>query len=106
MRHAILAQKGILRLQPDREIEGGGILQCTHQHLRVDHRYAGLAKGNAAGLVQFGHLRQSLAGQAEGEGADGIDMGKTSMPGAVLEHLDQARFVEGRIGVRRAGQCW
>jgi hypothetical protein len=94
----------ILRLQPDRKAEGGGVLHGAQQHLGVDHGDVGLAEGDAAGLGQFRHLGQALAGQANGQGADRVNIGELGQPRPVTQHLDEAWFVERRIGIGRAGQ--
>ena len=75
------------------------------QHLGVEHGRVGLAEGDAAGLGEFGHLGQALAGEVDGERADRIDVGELGQARAVLEHFDQARLVERRVGVGRAGEA-
>ncbi len=103
---AAARQEGGNGLQPDTEAEGRRVLQRAHQHGGVDHRHVGLGEGDAAGLEQLGHLRQALAFQAEGEGADRIDVGAVQLLGAIAQHLDQAGLVQRRIGVggnRQAG---
>jgi hypothetical protein len=102
---AALGEVRVLRLQPDGEAEGGGILHGAQHHLGIEHGRIGLAEGDAAGLGQFRHLGQPLAGEADSERADRIDVGELRQAGAMGEHLDQAGLVERRIGIRRAGQA-
>ncbi len=101
---ALAGEEGILRLQPDRKIEGRRVHHGAQQHLGIDDGVVGLAEGDAAGLVQLRHLGQCLALQLRGQGADGMDVGELGQAGAVGQHFDQAGLVKHRVGVRRAGQ--
>ncbi len=105
VRHAAAGEIGVLRLQPDGKAEGCRVLQRPHQHLGVHHRGMGLAEGDAAGFKQLGHFRQALAGQAHGQRAHRIDVGEIRVPRPVLEHFHQARLIERRIRVGRAGEA-
>ena len=65
----------------------------------------GLAEADAAGLGELGHLGQRFAGEAARQRAERKDAGEVEIAGAELEHLDQARLVEHRLGVGRADQA-
>ena len=67
-------------------------------------RLLGLREADAAGFGQLGHLGQRLALQADGQRAERMHVGLVQVARAVLEHLDQARLVQHRVGVRRADQ--
>ena len=62
-----------------------------------------MREGNATGIAQLSHLREPLTTQFRGECTQGIDLCQIRLPGAVLEHLDQAGFIERRVSVRWAG---
>ena len=47
----------------------------------------------------------STAGEPDGQRADRMDVRLVERASAVLQHLDQARLVERRIGVRRTGEA-
>ena len=104
VRDAVARQVRILRAQPDREAVGVRIQHRAQQHLRVEDRRAGLREADATGLGQFGHLGDRLAVQSDGQRAERIQARLVEPARAVLEHLDQARLVERRVGVRRARQ--
>ena len=102
---AATAEEGGDGLQPDAEVEGGGVLQRAHQHGVVDDGHVGLGEGHAARFDQLGHLRQALALEAQGERAHRVDVGAIELLGAVGEHLHQAGFVQRWVGVGRNGQA-
>ena len=102
---AVLGQIAVLRAQPDAETEGGRVLHCAQQHLIVLQRHIGLGESDAAGVAQFRHFRELLAGQANGERADRINVRQVKRLGAMLEHFHQAGLVQRRIGVGRTGEA-
>ena len=102
--HAAAADVGVLRTQPHGVAEGLGVLHGAQQHGGVEDRFLGLGEADAAGFGQFGHLGQRLALQAHGQRAQRVHIGLVEHARAVLEHFDQAGFVEHRIGVGRAHQ--
>ena len=105
VRHSVLRQISVLRAQPDAEAESGGVLERAPQHLSVLQRHIGMGEANAAGIAQFRHLGKLLAGEADSERADRINVRQIERLGAVLEHLHQAGFVQRRIGVGRTGEA-
>jgi hypothetical protein len=67
--------------------------------------HVGLAEGHAAGFDQLGHLGELFALEADGEGADRIDVGSVELLGPVAQHLDEAGLVEHGVGVGRNGEA-
>lgn len=58
MGDTVAGNEGVLRAQPDRETEGGGVLHGVQQHIGIGERHIGVGEGDAAGVVQFRHLCQ------------------------------------------------
>ncbi len=104
VRDAAPGKMHILRPQPHAIAKGRRVLQRAQQHLRVGERRVRLRERDAAGLRELAHFGDRFALQTDGQRADGIDVRLIEQARAMLEHLDQARLVERRIGVRRAGQ--
>ena len=90
----------ILRPQPHAVAERRRILHRPQQHLRVGERRFGLREGDAAGLRELAHLGQLLAFQSDRQRADRIHVRLVERARAMLQHFDEARLVERRIGVR------
>ena len=101
VRHPAPRQIRILRLQPDRETEAAGILHGPRQHLGVYQGFVGLRKPDATRLGQLSHLGQYLALETDRQRTQWIQVGLIQAVGTVLEHFDQTRLIEHRIGVRR-----
>jgi hypothetical protein len=104
VRDATLRKRMILRPQPHAVPERTGVLERTEQDLRVLQRDVGLRERDAARFRQLAHFGQRLAGEADGERADRIDVRLAEEARAMLQHLDEPRLVERRIGVGRAGE--
>ena len=75
------------------------------QHLRVGDRHVRLREGDAAGFGELGHLGEALARELHGQRADRVDVRALERLRAPAQHVDEARLVERRIGVRRAGEA-
>ena len=97
-------QRGILRAQPHGDIKRGRVLHGVIQHLIVGERHVGVRKRNTAGFAQLRHLGELHALQALGQRTDGIHTRLVQVARAELEHFNQARFIQRRVGVRRAGE--
>ena len=104
VRDTLARQMGVLRTQPDRQLESLGVFHRAQQHLRVDQRRVGLAERDAAGLGELGHFGDALALQFLGQRADRVHARPRHVFGTELEHFDQAGFVQRRVGIRRTGQ--
>ena len=90
-----------------RVAEGRRVLQRAVQHQRCrGSGDVGLREADAAGLGELGHLGQRLARRAHASArrADRRAPG-CRLRGAELEHLDEARLVERRVGVGRADEA-
>ena len=96
---------GSLRPQPQRIAERRRVLHRAQQQLRVDERNVGLRERDASCFGELGHLGQRLPCKPDRQRADRIDVRLVERARAVLQHLDQARLVERRIGVRRTGEA-
>ena len=105
VRNAISRKRKVLGAQPDREAESTGVLECPPQHLRVVERNVRLRKGHAPGFGELGHLGQPLAGKLYRERTNRVQarVGERLRPPS--QHIDQARLVQRRIGIRRAGDA-
>ena len=101
MRNPSARQLWVLRMQPHAIPKGARILHGTHQHLGIGNGSKRMRKADAPGLHQFCHLGDGVALQAHGKRAHGKEMRSIDAARPVLEHLDQARLVEHRIGVGR-----
>ena len=105
VRDAATAQVRIVGTQPDAIPERRRVLHRAQQHLGVDQRHVGMRERDAPRLGEFAHLGQRLALQLHGERTDWIDVRLVEQARAVLQHLDQAGFVERRIGIGRAREA-
>ena len=79
-------------------------MQRPVQHQRVLHRHIGVGETHAPGFRQLGHLGQRFATQPARERTQRVQMRQVQAAGAELEHLDEAGFIEHRVGVGRAHQ--
>ena len=104
MRHTAAREKRVLRSQPDGEAETARVLHRTRHDLGIDQRLIGLRKPDAASLGQLGHLGQHFALQTHRERTQRIEMRLIEIARPMLEHLDQTRLIEHRIGIRRTDQ--
>src|SRR6185437_14374829 len=104
VRDAAAGEVCVLRAEPHRIGERLRILQRTAQHLRIGERSIGMREGDASGLGQLAHLRDVLALEADRQRAHRIDVCLVERSRPVLEHFDQAGFVQRRVRVRRAGE--
>ena len=105
VRDASLGEMRILRAQPDAMPERRRVLHGAKQHAGVGERHLGLRERDAPRLGELAHLRELHALEADRQRADRVDVRVVERAGAVLQHLDQARLVERRIGVRRTGEA-
>ncbi len=105
MRHTVSRQRRILRAQPHAEAERRGVLQPAQQHVIVADDGIGLRERHAAGVDELGHLGELHALERLRQRADRVNVRLVEILGAELEHFDQPRFVQRRIGVRRAGEA-
>src|SRR5215470_1338731 len=105
MRDAAAGEVRVLRPQPDSEPESGGVLQGAPEDLRIGERNIRLRERDAAVIAELRHLGEPLPRELRGERADRIDPRQIEAGGATGEHLDEARLVERRIGVGRAGEA-
>jgi len=83
--------------------ESRGVLHRAQQYARVRQRRFRLRERDAARLGKLAHFGELDAVEADGQCADRKDMRLVERARAVLQHLDQARLVERRVGVRRTG---
>ena len=102
---AVGSEPGILGAQPEGVAEGTRVLHGAHQHVGVGNGDIGLREGDAAGFGQLGHFGQDLALEPDGDGAQRIDVCLVELARAVLEHFDQARFVQDGVGVGRQDEA-
>ena len=99
------AQVAVLSAQPGGVAKGRGVLQRAVQHQCVVQRDLSVREADAAGLRQFGHLGQHLAGQPPCERSQRIQVRLVEVARAKLQHLDQAGLVQRRVGVGQAHQA-
>ena len=105
VRNAATREKSVLRTQPHAVSERRRVLHRPQQHAGVRQRRLGLRERDASGLGQLAHLGELLTLEAHGQRAHRIHVRLIERAGAILEHLDQPRLVERRIGVRRASEA-
>ena len=99
------AEVAVLRAQPDGIAEGARVLHRAQQHLGVSQRLFSLPEADASGPGERHHFGQHLTGQSARQRAQRVDACLAQFLRAELQHLDQARFVEHRVGVGRAHQA-
>jgi hypothetical protein len=106
--HAVARQEGVLRLQPD-----GVSRRWPHTAWRAAipgcrrwRDWPGRRRRQPASASSAISVSRSPLSQLDGQRTDRIDVGELGQAlGAVRQHLDQAGFVERRVGVGRAGQA-
>jgi hypothetical protein len=85
--------------------ESRGVLHRAEQDSGIRHRPFRLRKGDASSLGELAHFSELEAGKTYRQGADRMDVRLMERASAVLQHLDQTRLVERRIGVRRTREA-
>ena len=105
MRDSGTADVRIVGTQPEPVAEGRRVLHRAPHEVGVDERDVGLRERDAARLAELAHLGERRARKPHGERADGIDVRLVERARAVLQHLDQSRLVERRIGIGRAREA-
>ena len=95
----------ILRPQPDGVAKAGGVLQGALQHLGVGQRHLGLTKSHTTGLKQLHHLGQHFSGQTARQRPDWKHPRAMQLAGTKPQHVNQARFIQHRVGIGQAGQA-
>ena len=80
---------------------------CSARHSTCVSASGAFACENATqpGVGELAHLGERLPSSFYGQRADRIDARARQRLGAPAQHVDQARLVERRVGVRRAGEA-
>ena len=102
MHGPVVAQVAVLRGDENRHGETGGVFQGPSQHFRVDHGPARVGKADATSLLQRRRLRESLSGQALGQGPQWVDARFGDAMLALMHQFNDGRGVGHGPGVRRA----
>ena len=79
-------------------------MQGTQQDFCVGNGFVGMGKADATGIGQLCHFRQFFTLEADGQRAKRIDVRLVSGGSTIFEHFDESRFVQYRVGIRRADQ--
>ena len=105
MRDAVLGKVAVLRAQPDPVTERGCVLHRTQQHACVSQGRIRLAERLASGLGQLVHFGQFRTLQPVCQRANREQPRLVQRPRTAFQHLDQTRFIERRISIRRASKA-
>ena len=105
VRDAASGKMGVLRPQPDAIAERRRVLHRAQQNLGVRQRSIGMRERNAAGVGELAHFGDRFTLEPGGQRAYRIHMRQIERASAVLQHLNQARLVQRRVGVGRTGKA-